>query len=176
MNIRIATNQDHDDIKRIYSSAFPEDESEIVAKLAIGLLSENTTPQTISLVAETDDTVVGHVAFSPVGIDNDENCQAYILAPLAVQPEYQKCRVGSKLIECGMQQLSAMKVNVVFVYGDPKYYGRFGFSADAAHRYSPPYKIQHPCGWQAIVLNEYACEKEPVAITCVNSLHDPKLW
>jgi putative acetyltransferase len=176
MNIRIATNQDRDDIKRIYSSAFPEGESEIVSKLAIDLLSENTTPQTIALIAETDDSVVGHVAFSPVVIDNNENCQAYILAPLAVQFAYQKRRIGSTLIEYGMQQLSAMGVNIVLVYGDPKYYGRFGFNADTARNYIAPYNLQYPFGWQAIVLNECAIEKSPVAITCVTSLCDPKLW
>ncbi|MBN2332161.1 MAG: N-acetyltransferase [Deltaproteobacteria bacterium] len=176
MNIRIATNQDRDDIRTVYSSAFPKGESEIVAKLAIDLLSENTTPQTISLIAETDNSVVGHVAFSPVGIDNNENCQAYILAPLAVHPDYQKRHIGSTLIEYGMQQLSGMGVNVVFVYGDPKYYGRFGFNADTARNYTAPYNLQYPFGWQAVVLNECNLEKAPVTISCSTSLCDPTLW
>lgn len=176
MNIRIATNQDSDDIKRVYLSAFPKGESEIVAKIAIELLSENTTPQTISLIVEADHSVVGHVAFSPVEIDHNENCQAYILAPLAVQTDYQKRRIGSTLIKYGMQQLSAMGVNIVFVYGDPNYYERFGFDADTARNYITPYKLQYPSGWQAIVFNKYATEKVPVAINCVTSLCDPKLW
>ena len=176
MNIRIATNQDSDDIQRVYLSAFPKGESEIVAKIAIVLLAENTTPQTISLIVEADHSVVGHVAFSPVEIDNNENCQAYILAPLAVQNDYQKRRIGSTLIKHGMQQLSAMGVNIVFVYGDPNYYERFGFNIDTAHNYITPYKLQYPSGWQAIVLNEYTMEKVPVTINCVASLCDPKLW
>jgi putative acetyltransferase len=176
VNIRIATNQDRDDVQRVYSSAFPKGESEIVSKLAIDLLSEKTTPRTISLVAETDGAIVGHIAFSPVTIENNESWQGYILAPLAVKPDYQKRRVGSKLVEYGMKQLSAVGVNVVFVYGDPQYYGRFGFSADAAHQYTAPYRLQYPFGWQAIVLNKYDIEKSPVVISCVNSLRDPKLW
>jgi putative acetyltransferase len=176
MNIRIATNQDRDDVQRVHLCAFPEGEREIVSRLAIDLLSENTTPQTISFVAETDGAVVGHIAFSPVTIDNNENFQGYILAPLGVKPAYQKRRIGSKLIEYGIQRLSVMGIHVVFVYGDPKYYGRFGFSADAAHQYTTPYKLHYPSGWQAIVLNECEIEKPPVAITCVASLYDPKLW
>lgn len=176
MNVRLAKNRDRDDIRRVYTSAFPKGESEIIAKLAIDLFSENTMPKTISLIAETDGSVVGHVAFSPVRIDNNENCLAYILAPLAVLPDYQKRRIGSKLIEYGMQQLSAMGVNVVFVYGNPKYYERFGFNADTARNYTTPYKLQYPVGWQAIILNECAIEKSPVAINCVTSLCDPKLW
>jgi len=176
MNIRTATNQDRDDVHRVYLCAFPEGESKIVSKLAIDLLSEKTTPQTISLVAETDGAIIGHIAFSPVIIDNNEIFQGYILAPLGVKPNYQKRRIGSKLIEHGILQLSVMGINVVFVYGDPKYYGRFGFSADAAYQYNTPYKLQYPFGWQAIVLNECDIKKPPVAITCVTSLCDPKLW
>ena len=176
MNIRLATNQDSDDVQRVHLCAFPEGESESVSKLAIDLLSEKTTPQTISLVAETEGAIVGHIAFSPVIIDNNQKFQGYILAPLGVKPDYQKRRIGTKLIEYGMQQLSVMGVNVVFVYGDPKYYGRFGFSADAAHQYTAPYKLQYPFGWQAMVLNKCDIEKPPVEITCVTSLCDPKLW
>jgi putative acetyltransferase len=176
MNIRIATNQDRDDIQRVHLCAFPEGESKIVSKLATDLLSEKTTPQIIVLVAEADGAIVGHIAFSPVIIDNNENFRGYILAPLGVKPNYQKRRIGSKLIEYGMEHLSALRVNVVFVYGDPKYYGRFGFSADAAQRYTTPYKLQYPFGWQAIVLNESDIEKPPVTIACVTSLRDPKLW
>jgi putative acetyltransferase len=176
MNIRIATNQDSAYIQGVHLCAFPEDENEIVSKLAIDLLSKKTTPQTISFVAETDGAIVGHIAFSPVLIDNNEVFQGYILAPLGVKPDYQKRRIGSKLIEYGMQHLSDMGVNVVFVYGDPKYYGRFGFSADAADQYTTPYKLQYPFGWQAIVLKGCDIEKPPVAITCVTSLCDPKLW
>ena len=119
MNIRIATNRDREDVQTVHLCAFPEGESEIVSKLATDLLSVKSTPQTISSVAETDGVIVGHIAFSPVIIDKNKNFQVYILAPLGVKTEYQKLRVGSKLIKNGIQQLSDMGVNVVFVYGDP---------------------------------------------------------
>lgn len=135
MNIRAATIQDRDDVQRIHLCAFPEGENTIVSKLAIDLLSENTTPRTISLVAETEGAVVGHIAFSPVTVENYVNFRGYILAPLAVKPAFQRRHIGSNLIRNGMQQLSAMNVNVIFVYGDPEYYGRFGFSTDAALQY-----------------------------------------
>ena len=59
MHIRIATSLDRDDVRDVYMAAFAEGEREIVSKLAINLLSEETTPQTISLVAETEVAVVG---------------------------------------------------------------------------------------------------------------------
>lgn len=176
MNIRIATSQDRDSISVIYSSAFSKGESEAVAKLAVDLLSEDTAPQIISLVAVIDDSVVGHVAFSPVGVENNENCRAYILAPLAVHPDYQNRRIGSTLVEYGMRQLSAMGVNIVFVYGDPEYYGRFGFNADTARDYKAPYNLKYPFGWQSAFLNEYSMKAGPAVIRCVSSLCDPGLW
>lgn len=176
MYIRIATSLDRDDVREVHLRAFPKGEREIVSKLAINLLLEETTPQTISLVAETGGAVVGHVAFSPVTIDNNENLQGYILAPLGVKPDYQKRRIGSKLIESGMQQLLKVGVNILFVYGDPEYYSRFGFSADTADRYIPPYKLQYSYGWQAITLNECNNVKSSVKIACVTSLCDSELW
>ena len=176
MHIRAATSLDRDDIHSIYWSAFAEDEREAVSKFAINLLSDGAACQTISLLAETEGNVVGHVAFSPVVIDNNEGFQGYILAPLGVKPCYQKRRIGSKLIESGIQRLTRMDVDIIFVYGDPDYYKKFGFNANAAAHYIPPYKLQYPFGWQGIALNEYSTAKSPVKIVCVNYLSDPVLW
>ena len=156
--------------------AFSEGENKKVSTLATNLLSEETNPETISLVAEADGAVVGHIAFSPVTINNNKSWIGYILAPLGVKPEYQKRQIGSRLIESGMERLSRMGVNVVFVYGDPKYYGKYGFNADIASRYSPPYELQYPFGWQAIGLNEDVFADSAVKISCVAPLSDPELW
>lgn len=176
MNIRVATQQDRGDIERVHWSAFPEGERELVAKLAIDLLAEDTTPPTVSLLAEADGAVVGHVAFSPVAIADHAGCQAYILAPLAVQADLQKRRIGSTLVEHGMRQLAAAGAHVVFVYGDPEYYGRFGFTADAARNYTTPYPLQYPFGWQAVILNACGIGDDPAVITCVGALCHPELW
>ena len=176
MHIRIATNLDQNDVRDVHWAAFPEGEREIVSKLAINLLSEETIPQTISLVAETEDAVVGHVAFSPVKIGTNENCQGYILAPLGVKPDFQKCRIGSGLVESGMKKLMNMGVNILFVYGDPKYYSRFGFSADTAKNYVPPYRLKYPFGWQGIAFSECSIRNLTIKIACVSSLCDPALW
>ncbi len=174
--IRVATSLDRDDVREIHLCAFPEGEKQIVSTLAVNLLSEETSPKTISLLAEADGAVVGHIAFSPVTVNNNKSWKGYILAPLGVKPEYQKRQIGSKLIESGMEQLSKMDVNVLFVYGDPKYYDRFGFNADPASGYSPPYELQYPFGWQAMILNEGAFTGSTVKLSCVDSLKDAELW
>ena len=60
-------------------------------------------PKTLSLIAKTLDSTVAHVTFSPVLIENNENCQAYILAPLAVDYGHQKQNIGTTLVEYGMK-------------------------------------------------------------------------
>ena len=176
MHIRLATSHDRDDIHNVYWSAFPEGEREIVSKLAVSLLSEESIPRTISLVAETEGSIVGHVAFSPVAIDNNPGIQGYILSPLAVKPDHQNCHIGSRLIDNGVQRLSIAGADILFVYGDPGYYSKFGFSVDAAGCYIPPYKLQYPFGWQATGLNGFSTGRSPGKITCVTSLCDPALW
>jgi putative acetyltransferase len=176
MRIRTATGADRDGVRAVYLSAFGEEEREAVAGLAVELLSEEPAPRTISLVAESAGTLVGHVAFSPVTIAGAGDFRACILAPLAVEPAYQRRGIGSKLVGAGMAQLSEMGVDMLFVYGDPEYYGRFGFSADVAHPFIPPYRLQYPFGWQGIILNERATARPVGKLACVRPLCDPELW
>ncbi len=175
MRIRVAASSDSEAVRQVHLRAFSEGEKREVAALAVNLLSEETTPKTIALVAEADGAVVGHVAFSPVTINNQRQT-GYILTPLGVKPDYQKRQIGSKLVESGLERLSKMGIAVVFVYGDPKYYGRFGFASDVASRYSPPYELKYPFGWQAIALSEDVLTAETAEISCVASLSDPALW
>ena len=176
MHFRKAKSSDHNDILNIYLSAFPESENKDVANLAIELLAEKTTPETISLVAESGDTVVGHITFSPVVFDNNDSQLGYILAPLAVSPDYQKQRTGSQLIEKGKEILLKKGVNFLFVYGDPEYYCRFGFSKQKAEKHTPKHKLQYPFGWQAIILKPLSGETIPGKIVCVAALDKPELW
>jgi len=176
MVIRVATNLDREDIRNVHWLAFTEGDRELVSKLAVNLLLIETTPPTISLVAEVEGAVVGHAAFSPVTALNNQQLQGYILAPLGVRPHYQKRGVGSKLVKRGIQQLSKMGVDNLLVYGDPNYYSRFGFTTDFAERYLPPYKLQYPFGWQGMALNEGSTEQWPIEIACVPPLCDPALW
>ena len=175
-HIRVATSGDRDEICDVHLRAFPESENQLVATLAVNLLSEETNPETINLVAEMGGRVVGHIAFSPVTADSNKDWLGYILAPLGVKPEYQKGGIGSQLIEAGIERLSRMGVNTVFVYGDPKYYGRFGFTVEAATKFSPPYELQYPFGWQATVLREGGADEQAVELSCVASLRNPALW
>lgn len=75
-----------------------------------------------------------------------------------------------------MALLSGKRVDVLFVYGDPKYYGRFGFSANAATRFIPPCELKYPFGWLACMLREGNPDDQAVRLSCVRSLYNPALW
>ncbi len=81
---------------------------------------------TISLVAEIDGRVVGHVAFSPVTM-SDGAPDWYGLGPVSVLPELQRRGIGSALINEGLSALRAMGARGCALVGDPGYYVRFGF-------------------------------------------------
>lgn len=81
---------------------------------------------TISLVAEVDGKVVGHIAFSPVTI-SDGSHNWYGIGPVSVLPEYQKQGIGKSLIRKGLSLLKDMGGKGCVLVGDPKYYERFGF-------------------------------------------------
>ena len=81
---------------------------------------------TISLVAEIDGKVVGHIAFSPVTI-SDGSGDWYGLGPISVLPEHQKQGIGKSLMHEGLSQLKARGAKGCVLVGDPHYYEGFGF-------------------------------------------------
>ena len=81
---------------------------------------------TLSLVAEIDGSVVGHIAFSPV-IISDGTKDWYGLGPISVLPEYQKQGIGKSLVNEGLSSLKELSGQGCVLVGDPKYYQRFGF-------------------------------------------------
>ena len=81
---------------------------------------------TLSLVAEVDGRVVGHIAFSPVVI-SDGTKDWYGLGPVSVLPEYQRSRIGKALIKEGLSRLKKLSAKGCCLVGHPEYYKKFGF-------------------------------------------------
>lgn len=93
----------------------------------VDALRKNPQPH-ISLVAELDGEVVGHIFFSPVRIESDSTSfTALGLAPMAVLPELQNRGIGSELVRQGLKACFEMNEKVVLVLGHPEFYPRFGF-------------------------------------------------
>jgi putative acetyltransferase len=83
----------------------------------------------ISLVAIAGEQVVGHILFSTVTIDPDNDHLRLIgLAPMAVLPDFQQQGIGSALVEAGLQRCRDLGFAAVVVLGHPEYYPHFGFT------------------------------------------------
>jgi putative acetyltransferase len=84
---------------------------------------------TISLVADAEGTLIGHVAVSPVSI-SDGACGWFGLGPVSVVPEHQGRGVGSRLMREALRILREHGAAGCVLLGEPEYYSRFGFQAD----------------------------------------------
>ncbi|ALP54514.1 GCN5 family acetyltransferase [Candidatus Tenderia electrophaga] len=80
----------------------------------------------ISLVAEVDGRVIGHIAFSPLTI-SDGTRGWYALGPVSVLPEFQRQGVGKALINEGLSRLRELHAGGCCLVGHPDYYRKFGF-------------------------------------------------
>lgn len=176
MNIRLAQETDFDSILKVIETAFSDEENKLIMNLVVELSEETTSPSIKSLVAEVDNQVIGYVPFSPIFLKSDLSISGYILAPLAVAPKHQKKGIGSNLIKSGINMLTENGVGVVLVYGDPDYYGRFGFKAEIGLSFVPPYSLQYPFGWTGMMLNETSIPEQPIQFDCVTALSKPELW
>ena len=89
---------------------------------------------TLSLVAEVDGRVVGHIAFSPVAI-SDGTKNWYGLGPVSVLPEYQRRGIDKTLIKEGLSRLKKLSAKGCCLVGHPQYYKKFGFENVAGLAY-----------------------------------------
>ena len=176
MNIRLAQETDLDSILKVIETAFSDEENKVIINLVQELSREVTSPSIKSLVAEVDNQVIGYVSFSPMFLKSDSGIIGYILAPLAVSPEHQKQGVGSNLINAGIDMLTKEGAGALLVYGDPAYYGRFGFNEGIGRSFVPPYPLQYPFGWTGMMLNGTIVPEEPIQFECVSALSKPDLW
>jgi putative acetyltransferase len=106
----------------------------------VGILHDQVRP-IISLIAELEGKVIGHIMFSPVYLSADPSLQLMGLAPMAVLPEFQHGGVGSKLVAAGLECCRRDGVAAVVVLGHPKYYPRFGFSPAVDFEIDCEYKV-----------------------------------
>jgi putative acetyltransferase len=135
VHIRPESHDDAEAIRHVNEAAFgTSEEADLVDALRTG------GQVLVSLVAEADGRVVGHVLFSRMWIRTaDGLMDAVALAPVAVVPECQKQGIGTRLIVDGLGRLRNGGERIVIVLGHPAYYPRFGFSSERARHLASPF-------------------------------------
>jgi len=123
VNIREEQPGDRATVHRINREAFGQDaEADLVDRLRAN------GKATLSLVAEQDDRIVGHILFSPVTIEAAGGAVTVQgLAPMAILPSHQRQGIGSRLVERALDMLRNAGHRGIVVLGHPGYYPRFGF-------------------------------------------------
>ncbi|MEX2223069.1 MAG: N-acetyltransferase [Candidatus Rokuibacteriota bacterium] len=123
MRIRAEQPGDQAAVHAINAAAF---ETPAEANL-VDALREQARP-VVSLVAEQDGVIAGHIMFSPVVLPGYPALLIMGLAPMAVAPARQRQGTGSALVRAGLAECRRLEVEAVVVLGHPDYYPRFGFS------------------------------------------------
>ena len=135
LTVRPENEGDSEAIRAVHLAAFPTAaEADLVARLNGDFDSE------ISLVAERGGGIVGHAMLSRMSAAADgRDWRALGLGPVGVLPGAQGGGIGSELIRSALAVAGTLGEELVFVLGEPDYYSRFGFSAEAASPFASPY-------------------------------------
>lgn len=126
LTIRNETEADVDAITQVTVAAFKTLEISRHTEQFIISALRAAKALTVSLVAELDGRVVGHVAFSPVTLSDDTR-DWYGLGPVSVLPDYQRQGIGKALIQEGLSRLKDLNVRGCCLVGHPEYYRTLGF-------------------------------------------------
>lgn len=138
MNIRCENVSDYQAIAEVNAQAFEqENEARLVKQIRH---SDRYIPE-LSLVAELDGAVVGHILFSYIDLVGEETLQVLSLAPLAVRPQLQRQGIGSALVRAGLAMADGMGEALVIVLGHPQFYCRFGFQPSVCYGIKSPFPV-----------------------------------
>lgn len=174
MHFRESTPEDRAVLLQVHRLAFAQsDEADLVASL----LADPTAQPLLSLVAEEDGIVIGHVLFTRLSLlGPDKPPLASILAPLAVVPAAQRSGVGRGLIESGSELLASRGLQLLFVLGDPRYYMEHGFTPASPHGLRAPYVIEPDAAWMVKPLGNHILGSAQGQVRCADALAPEKYW
>jgi putative acetyltransferase len=136
--VRQESVEDAQSVDRVVAAAFSGDaegtppEVGLVRRLRAG----DAWLPGLSLVAVADGSVVGHVVLSRVYVGG---VPALALAPLSVEPSWQRRGVGAALVRGALAEAERAGETLVLVLGEPAYYRRFGFEPAALRGIRGPY-------------------------------------
>ena len=176
MHIREATDSDMNDVLSVERLAFGYNKE---AELVRELLEDPSAKPILSLLAFKNDRAVGHILFTAARLTKNQNTVSMvILAPLAIVPETQKQGIGGQLIQKGLELLSIVGIDLVFVLGHPEYYPRYGFKPAGVLGFEAPYPIpdKHAEAWMVQALRPNVIGSVSGKIICADALNKPEHW
>lgn len=145
--------EDRGGVREVLTTAFGR---AVVADLAEGLQDAAAGAHGVSLVAELDGTVVGHVQLSRSWVDAPERLlEVLVLSPLGVAPARQRKGIGGQLVTRALAEAARLAAPLVFLEGSPNYYPRFGFEPGSQHGFTAPSVRIPDAAFQVVILPSY---------------------
>ncbi len=150
IEIREEKQEDNDEVRMVNDQAFGQtEEGRIVDKL------RETCNEVVSLVAVSNNKIIGYIFFSPVTIDiGGHSITGIGLAPMAVLPGFQNQGIGTMLVIEGVRRIKKTACPFIVVLGHENYYPRFGFKKASKYGLKPQWERVPDGAFMAMILNE----------------------
>ncbi|MGM0432381.1 MAG: GNAT family N-acetyltransferase [Spirochaetota bacterium] len=184
-SVRQSNEKDIPSLLDVHLQAFGTSEGPEIVDLVSQLFEDTSAYPLLSLVADRQGSIVGHVLFSAAELVPEPSPEILehtpsvrILAPLAVLPQKQSNGIGGLLIEQGLNQLKNKGVELVCVLGHPTYYRRFGFKPALALGFRAPHPIApaETDAWMIQELKPGIISQFQGFIRCSDTLGHPRYW
>lgn len=141
-------------MREIHRQAFGDGER--IPTLVDALRTAQTSIASLSLVASVAERVVGHVLLSGCRLDAlPRLVDVLSLSPLGVLPEFQRQRIGTRLVARALAEADSRGIPLVFLEGSPHYYGKRGFADATKLGFRPPTLRYPPGAFQVAKLSSY---------------------
>ena len=178
MNILPYSSSNIEEIQQLFTKVFSDSEGQseglLIGNLAYDLMTRTDAQDLYGFVAIENEEIIGSIIFTRLTFESEVN--AFLLSPVAIHTNYQGKGIGQQLINFGINHLKENGVELIFTYGDSKFYSKVGFSLITEKLAKAPLKLTYPEGWlgQSLVSDEI----EPITGSsyCVEPLNKPDLW
>lgn len=174
----LTTNFKSKSIQLFFNNVFTKSESKkegkIVGDLSFKLAQIIDQKDIIAIESKIDDKIIAFIFLTK--LNYNQNYSVYLLAPVAVDPNFQNKGLGKKIIKYAIKHLKTKKIDLLMTYGDPRYYSKIGFKKTTVSIVPAPFKLSQPIGW---LMNKISSKKLPKLAKkpeCVLPFRNKKLW
>lgn len=160
--------------KKVFTKSESIKEGNIVGNLSYKLSKLIDDKNIIGIEGKINNKIVAYIFLTKLYFKEDY--LVYLLAPVAVDSNYQKKGLGQKIIQFALKYLKKQNADLLMTYGDPNYYLKSGFKKTKVTLIPAPYKLSQPIGW---LVNKIS-PKRPIKLrskpSCVLPFKNKKLW
>jgi putative acetyltransferase len=158
-----------------FTAAEGEDEGRLIGGLVRDLLADTPAADIHVFRAEENGQLIAAAVLTRLRFPEDGRL-VVLLSPMAVTPRRQRQGVGRSLLVHALEALGSEGVEVAVTYGDPRYYGRIGFTHLTEEQARPPLPLSMPHGWLGRSLTPGPIPRLQGASICVAALNRADIW